>query len=110
MKWTKEYNNEMREIVDKDEIMIIGTTKRIEDMIMIGKGMMMKEEGDMKAVEDVIMIQGVIVTEEQEIILKEIENRDHLEEEMTRKEEVKGDTILTIEEAEVQEAKGKIED
>ena len=78
----KECKGGMREIVDKEGITMRGTMKIIEDMIVVEEGVMMTEEGNMKTVKGVIMIKGIIETEDQEMTLKEIENADHLGEEM----------------------------
>ena len=101
---TKECKDVMREIEDRGEIMMTGNLKTIEDVIVI-------EIEAMKT--EMIMIEGLIVTEEKGMTLKEIENRDLLEEEMVKKEELKDDTVLMTEEAEdlviEVEVKGKIE-
>lgn len=88
---TKECKDVMREIEDRGEIMMTGNLKTIEDVIVI-------EIEAMKT--EMIMIEGLIVTEEKGMTLKEIENRDLLEEEMVKKEELKDDTVLMTEEAE----------
>lgn len=99
-KWrlTKESKDEMREIVGKEEIMMIGSMKVIEGMIVIDKGVVMIEEENMKRIEDAIMIEGLIVTVERGMTLKEIENRDHLGEEMMVKKEELKDDLVTEEE------------
>lgn len=103
----------MREIVGKEEITMTGNMKVIEGVIAIEKEVMMTEEENSRTIEDVIMIEGLIVTEEQGMTLKETESRDHLGEEKMKKE-LKDDTILMIEEAEAlvreEEIKGKIGD
>lgn len=108
---TKECRDAMREIVDKGEIMMTGNLKTIEGVIGIEIEATMTEE-NMKT--EMILIGELIVTEEKGMTLKEIENRDHQEEEMLKKEEMKDDTVLMIEEAEdlviEVEVKGKIGD
>lgn len=105
----KECKDVMREIVDKGEIMMTGNLKTIEDVIEIEIGAMMTEENTKTGM---IMIEELIVTEERGMTLKEIEIRDHQEEEMVKKEEMREDTALTTEETEdlviEAEVKGKI--
>lgn len=105
----KECKDVMREIVDKGEIMMTGNLKTIEDVIVIEIGAMMTEENTKTGM---IMIEELIVTEERGMTLKEIEIRDHQEEEMVKKEEMKEDTALMTEETEdlviEAEVKGKI--
>lgn len=106
----KEFKDVMREIDDRGEITMTGNLKTTEDVIVIEIEAMMTEE-NMKT--EMIMIEGLIVTEEKGMTLKEIENRDHPEEEMVKKEELRDDTVLMTEEAEdlviEVEVKGKIE-
>lgn len=94
---TKECKDVMREIIDKGEIMMTGNMKTIEDVIVIEIEVKMTEENTKT---EMIMIEGLIVTEEKGMTLKEIENRDHLGDEMMKKEELRDDTILMTEEAE----------
>lgn len=107
----KECNDVMREIVDKGGIMMTGNLKTIEDVIVIEIGAAMTEENT-KTGMIIIMIEELIVTEERGMTLKEIENRDHQEEETMKKEEKKEGTVLMTEEAEdlviEVEVKGKI--
>ena len=105
---TKECKDVMREIEGKGEIMMTENLKTIEDVIMIEIDVMTTEETMMI---EMILIEGLIVTEVKEMTLKEIVNRD-LGEEMVKNEEMKDDTVLMAEEVEdlvtEVEAKGKI--
>ena len=107
----KECKDAMREIADKGEIMMTGNLKTIEGVVVIEIEAMMTEEN---MTTEMIMIEELIVTSEKGMTLKEIENRDHPEEEMQKKGEMKDDTVPMTEEAEdlviEVEVKGKIGD
>ena len=94
---TKECKDAVREIVDKGETMMTGNSKTIEDVIMIEIEVKITEKNTKT---ETIMIEGLIMTKEKEMTLKEIENRDHLGEEMVKKDGMKEDTVLMTEEVE----------